>query len=219
MTGDTEHIMMTLFGTGKLEEVPIHELKELVQTFPSFNIAHYLLSKRLDQEKDEESRTANLKTALYFNNPFWLQWLLQNTNEEQKESVENNPAFTDVAQRGFSFDYPRREQPRSWETDIPGGQDPPEKEETAEVWASMDDSKSFPDEASAVENLVSKEESLNTREEGIANMVSTEEIQEVTNPSEFPEQVLNYSVNLENSEMDRSVPIEEELKKNHWQED
>src|SRR5258708_3654241 len=88
MTGNTQHILWALFGAKKLEDVSIMQLKELVEDYPSFNIAHYLLSKKLQIEKREEYLTATQKTALHFNNPFWLQWLLQNTGEEEMEKAE-----------------------------------------------------------------------------------------------------------------------------------
>jgi hypothetical protein len=94
MTGNTDQIIMTLFGTGKLEEVPIDEIKDLVKSYPSFNIGHYLLSKRLDKEKNEESIAANFITALYFNNPFWLQWLLQHSNNESLAEKESDDIFS-----------------------------------------------------------------------------------------------------------------------------
>jgi tetratricopeptide (TPR) repeat protein len=105
MTGNTDQIIMTLFGTGKLEEVPIEELKDLVKNYPSFNIGHYLLSKRLVQEKNDDSTAANLITALYFNNPFWLQWLLQNSDNESSVVKESDAIFSFESRISYPSSY------------------------------------------------------------------------------------------------------------------
>ena len=94
MTENTQYLLEYLFGAGKLEDVSLDQLQELVDEYPSFNAGHYLLSKKLQQENYGAFLTETKKTALYFNNPFWLQWLLLNNDEEQTKTV-NEPIIHD----------------------------------------------------------------------------------------------------------------------------
>jgi len=93
MTVSTASVLQYLFGTDRLEEVSIDQLKELVDEYPSFNAGHFLLSTKLQQEKDNSFLPETQKTALHFHNPFWLQWLLQNNGEEQTPK-ETEPEFS-----------------------------------------------------------------------------------------------------------------------------
>ena len=88
MTEGIQHILRYLFGADRLEEVSIDQLKELVDEYPSFNVGHYLLSKKLQEENDTTYQQENQRTALYFNNPFWLQWLLQSNGKEQMPETQ-----------------------------------------------------------------------------------------------------------------------------------
>src|SRR5215472_9831299 len=85
MTENTQYLLEYLFGAGKLEDVSLDQLQELVEEYPSFNAGHYLLSKKLQQENYDSFLAETKKTALYFNNPFWLQWLLLHSGEEQAQ--------------------------------------------------------------------------------------------------------------------------------------
>jgi hypothetical protein len=77
-----QHIIRHLFKADSLDEVPKERLEELVQEYPSFSIGHYLLSSKLRAEDAAGFSEETQKTNLYFPNPFWLQWLLQNTVKE-----------------------------------------------------------------------------------------------------------------------------------------
>jgi len=187
MTGNSEQIVMTLFGTRNLKEVSIEQLKELVETYPSFNVGHYLLSKRLETDKNSESLNANLKTALYFNNPFWLQWLLENQKDESTGSEEKADGYMIENREAFLFDYTNPRQSNNWESPSPlynaepklsGPTLEPEQEKDAEKWFEAPvDPTTPPDEiefkgqpetlvASNIpsDNLIQKTEAMNSNE-------------------------------------------------------
>src|ERR1700712_4327879 len=69
-------LLNAIFGKKDLSSVSLNEMYELINEFPSFNAGHYLLSKKLQEENDVSYEKENQLTALYFNNPFWLQTLL-----------------------------------------------------------------------------------------------------------------------------------------------
>src|SRR3954471_15388906 len=77
MSLSTQHIVRHLFRVESLEEVSRQQLEELVATHPFFGVGRYLLSRKLQAESADNFVEETQKTNLYFTNPFWLQWLLQ----------------------------------------------------------------------------------------------------------------------------------------------
>jgi hypothetical protein len=93
MTGNTQHIIARLFNADSLEKVTVEQLQNITEEYPSFGVAHYLLSKKLQQENSNAFLEQTKKTALFFPNPFWLQSLLQqkNTTNSEKPGLPKNP--------------------------------------------------------------------------------------------------------------------------------
>ncbi|MDO6431602.1 hypothetical protein Q4E93_13440 [Flavitalea sp. BT771] len=77
MSLSTQHIIRHLFQAESLKEVSRQQLEELVEEYPSFGVGRYLLSRKLQAEGADNFNEETQKTNLYFTNPFWLQWLLQ----------------------------------------------------------------------------------------------------------------------------------------------
>jgi len=88
MINSAQYILQHLFSEGRLEDVSVDQLKQLVDEYPSFNVGHYLLSVKLQRDKDQDYLSETQRTALYFNNPLWLQWLLQTTEEKPLANLE-----------------------------------------------------------------------------------------------------------------------------------
>jgi hypothetical protein len=68
-----------LFQVSALEDVSLERLESFVEEYPCFGFGRYLLSRKLRTENSDHFTTATQKTSLYFSNPFWLEWLLENT--------------------------------------------------------------------------------------------------------------------------------------------
>jgi hypothetical protein len=83
MTGTTQNIIKKIFQSDSLENISVQQLQELVAQHPSFGAAHYLLSKKLKLDNNASLGEQVQKTALYFTNPNWLQWLLKNIEEKK----------------------------------------------------------------------------------------------------------------------------------------
>ncbi|HEX4850843.1 MAG TPA: hypothetical protein VFV08_08560 [Puia sp.] len=93
MNENISFLLESLFGTDKLEDVSIDQLRELVEDYPAFNAGHYFLSRKMQNENDDQFQQQTQVTALYFNNPFWLQWLLtQQSNEDWQQPGATEPA-------------------------------------------------------------------------------------------------------------------------------
>ncbi len=77
MQAPFDNIVQHLFHQPSLQSVTVDELDRMAQAHPYFAAAHFLLLKKM-QQTDHPQFTAQLhKTTLYFNNPLWLQFLLQ----------------------------------------------------------------------------------------------------------------------------------------------
>jgi hypothetical protein len=78
-------LLDAIFGKNDLALVSLDEIHELLNEFPSFNAAHFLLSKKLKQQSDAAYEKETMRTALYFNNAFWLQSVLDEENNQRQE--------------------------------------------------------------------------------------------------------------------------------------
>jgi hypothetical protein len=81
MTSGMSFLLDSIFGKQNLDEISLEEIHSVINEFPSFNAAHFLLSKKLRLENDQAYLKQAMKTALYFNNPVWLQSLLEEDPE------------------------------------------------------------------------------------------------------------------------------------------
>ncbi len=87
-------IIKHLFQADTLEDVSRERIEAFVEEYPSFGIGHYLLSRKLRGEDIDRFTGEAQRTSLYFTNPFWLQWLLENTgnNGERVAKVDTLPS-------------------------------------------------------------------------------------------------------------------------------
>ena len=104
MTSGMPSLLDAIFGKQSLEEVSLEEIYSVIEEFPSFNAAHFLLSKKLKDGNNPAYAKETKKTALYFNNPVWLQLLLdEDLNSdihEQFPPVRRTINEDDSAQNG-----------------------------------------------------------------------------------------------------------------------
>ena len=91
-----------LFQASSLNEVSRQRLEAFVEEYPSFGIGHYLLSRKLRSEGSERFALETQKTNLYFTNPFWLQWQLDDVEPATSPEVPVVVAEESVA----VFDVP-----------------------------------------------------------------------------------------------------------------
>jgi hypothetical protein len=93
MNNNIDHIVKNIFQVESFEKVSLKQLNELIETYPSFNFAHYMLSKKLQMRNIPGFDKETQKTALYFTNQFWLQWLLNQKNDSQPEITNAIPNY------------------------------------------------------------------------------------------------------------------------------
>src|ERR1700710_1246387 len=103
MNSGLPSLLDAIFGKQDLALVSLDEIYEVIREFPSFNAGHFLLAKKLRLQEDPGYEVESMRTALYFNNPFWLQSLLDDGNHIQlTESASHVKETRDEDQ--FSFD-------------------------------------------------------------------------------------------------------------------
>jgi len=89
MNSGLPSLLDAIFGKNDLASVSLDEMYEVVNEFPSFNAAHFFLSKKLKQQNDEAYEMESRRTALYFNNAFWLQTLLDEKNNIERVEISS----------------------------------------------------------------------------------------------------------------------------------
>ncbi len=77
MNSGLSTVIDAIFGKKDLDSVSLEEMYEVVQEFPSFNAAHLLLAKKLSLDNNVSFEKESMRTSLYFNNPLWLQSILE----------------------------------------------------------------------------------------------------------------------------------------------
>jgi hypothetical protein len=87
MNSGLPSLLDAIFGKNDLVSVSLDEMYEVVNEFPSFNAAHFLLAKKLKEQNDAAFEKQSMRTALYFNNAFWLQTLLDEGNKRVEVSA------------------------------------------------------------------------------------------------------------------------------------
>src|ERR1700722_20825562 len=93
-------IIQHLFQVNSLEDVSRERLETFVEEYPSFGIGHYLLSRKLQKEDTGGFEEKTKLTSLYFSNPFWLQWLLENTDVGGQKADEAAPVIQEWSAAG-----------------------------------------------------------------------------------------------------------------------
>ena len=89
-------IIQHLFQVSSLEDVSRERLESFVESYPSYGIGHYLLSCKLQAEGSDRFLPETQRTCLYFSNPLWLQWLLQNSDASIGTQPVGSPAASVV---------------------------------------------------------------------------------------------------------------------------
>src|SRR5436190_13374979 len=88
-----KNIVQQLFGISSLAEVSPSLIEQTISKYPYFGAAQFLLAKKLKDANDRNSNAQIQKAALYFTNPYWLNYLLH--ENEFAEADNEVTAFTE----------------------------------------------------------------------------------------------------------------------------
>jgi hypothetical protein len=76
-----EKALLHLTGNSSLALLRVETLEKLVHEYPFFSPGQYLFSAKLKKEDHPLATAQAAKTALYFSNPLWLQFQLENQED------------------------------------------------------------------------------------------------------------------------------------------
>jgi len=76
MNQSQQKVLGYLTGNEDIDSVSVATLQKLVEEDPYFSVAHYLLAKKLKSSGDKDYARQIQKTALFFPNPYWLDYQL-----------------------------------------------------------------------------------------------------------------------------------------------
>jgi hypothetical protein len=111
MNQSSERVLHYLAGDENIEVVSINDLQNLSDEAPYFAVAHFLLAKKLHAENNSSFLPQLQKTALYFSNPFWLQYQLTDEPEHEFIPAENNFIIHTEKKPSSATALPEDEQP------------------------------------------------------------------------------------------------------------
>ena len=91
MINHIDHIVEHLFHKKSLNDVSEFELERFIATYPYFAAGHFLLAKKTQISEPEKSREKISATSLYYHNPLWLQWLINQEPDGAGKNKEIEP--------------------------------------------------------------------------------------------------------------------------------
>lgn len=91
MNNLAKNIVQQLFGVSSLSEVNSSELAQVASKHPYFGAVQFLLAQKMKEAHHYEADDQLKKAALYFTNPFWLNYLLhENEIAEAKDEIADD---------------------------------------------------------------------------------------------------------------------------------
>lgn len=78
-----EQLVKSIFKKNSPSECSNEELQQLLNQYPYFGPAQLLLAEKMRSENNPQYEDQLQKTSLYFQNPLWLDHLLNNTGEAE----------------------------------------------------------------------------------------------------------------------------------------
>jgi hypothetical protein len=87
MAVQINQIVKTLLQKDSIEECSLDELQQFAGRYPYFGAAQLLLAKKMQRVSPELYPEQLQKTYLYFNNPLWVEHLLNDTGDAQFHKI------------------------------------------------------------------------------------------------------------------------------------
>lgn len=87
MQNDINTITQQLFHKDSLDDLSEEDLGQFISKYPYVAPARFLLAKKKHQHGEQEAVAELITAGLYFNNPLWLNWQLENEDKEDDKQV------------------------------------------------------------------------------------------------------------------------------------
>ena len=83
MNVQINQLVKSLLKKDSIEQCSLQELEQFAERHPYFGAAQLLLTKKLKEENSSRYDEQLQKTFLFFNNPLWVQHLLNETGHAE----------------------------------------------------------------------------------------------------------------------------------------
>jgi hypothetical protein len=83
MHNDINTITQQLFHKDSLDELSEEDLGNFISKYPYVAPARFLLAKKKHQRGEQQADAEVITAGLYFSNPLWLNWQLENEEKEE----------------------------------------------------------------------------------------------------------------------------------------
>ena len=107
-----DQLVYSLFKKNSLQECSLDDLKTFAEQYPYYSAAQLLYTSRLKKLNGEDYQTQLQKTSLHFNNPLWLDHLLNFTEEAENSEVKIEKNKKEITYEAFNNDELVVENPR-----------------------------------------------------------------------------------------------------------
>ncbi len=91
-----DQLVQSVFQKNSLGECSVQELEQLTSRYPYFGTAQLLLVKKLQAEDPEKFTDQFHKTSLFFQNPLWLDLIINGTGNAEIIEVEKKESFASI---------------------------------------------------------------------------------------------------------------------------
>ena len=81
MTKENDYLIQSMFNGENLEEIQLDELRSQTEKYPYSSIIQFLYTCKLKSIYHIEYPESVTKTAIFFNDPYWLNYQLSDDNE------------------------------------------------------------------------------------------------------------------------------------------
>lgn len=98
MQSNLDTVVRYLFQQEELSRVPVETLRAFVEAHPYSAAGRYLLTRKLRDEHSEDFESEIETSVLYYNNPLWLQFLLEDGADQAKAARPEIPLQPDEAE-------------------------------------------------------------------------------------------------------------------------
>jgi hypothetical protein len=127
MTKETDYLIQSIFEGESLEEMPLDELRIFTEKYPYSSIIHFLYTCKLKSIYHIDFPEAVTKTAIFFNDPYWLnfqlsedtemgnikksgyEYNLQERNEEVKPELSGSAEASSTWEDEDGYEYPEEQ--------------------------------------------------------------------------------------------------------------
>jgi hypothetical protein len=111
MNNQLDQLAFSILKKNKLQDCFPDELMDFAKKYPYYPVPRLLLASSLKQTNSADYNQELQKTSLYFNNPLWLDFVLENSDVAEMKSIDE-PEFPQVSFEDANNDEMVVENPR-----------------------------------------------------------------------------------------------------------